>query len=395
MKILFLSRLFPYPPSNGTKLRVYNFLRGLAGSHDVTLLAFNDQPEIEPDVQGLTTLCSRVEFVPMREHDPTRLRSLVGLIIPMPRFLWDTFSRDMAKKISAMLQDQDFDLVIASNMTMASYRPYYKNIPAILEEIEIGSYYDEIYSREFKKRFRRSLSWFKFRFYLSRLLQSFQAATVVSSSEMKVIEQIAPRQANKIVVLPNCVSVDEYVNLESKPKPKSLIYSGSFKYSANYEAMLWFVGEIFPLVLGKAPDTHLSITGDHAGLSLPSHHNITLTGHVDNIKEIIASAWVSIVPLKSGGGTRLKILEAMAIGVPVVATTKGAEGLDAVPGTHFLLGNTAREFADQVLRVLNTPDLHDELGRNARKLVEQNYNWKTVFPLFLDLVERTAMDIVH
>jgi len=391
MKILFLSHWYPFPANNGTKLRVFNLLRGLAGSHDVSLLAFNDQPNVEPDVRDLKTLCSRVEVVPWHEYDPSSWRAVMGFSSLKPRFLLDTFSHDMAIKITDTLREQEFDLVIASGLSMASYRPYYRNIPAIFEEVEIGAVYDGVYgANEVAKRLRLAFTWFKLRLYISRLLKSFQAATVASAREMKLLEQIAPDQVNKITVVPNCVRMDEYSNLNSKPNPNHLIFSGSFHYRANYEAMTWFIREIFPLVLGRAPDTHLYITGDHAGMALPSLRNVTLTGHVENIKEHIASAWISIVPLKSGGGTRLKILEAMAIGVPVIATSKGAEGLDALPETHYLVGNTAREFADQVLRVLHSADLRDKLGGNARKLVEQNYNWISAYPAFLNLVERTA-----
>ena len=132
---------------------------------------------------------------------------------------------------------------------------------------------------------------------------------------------------------------------------------------------------VFPLILEQVPDTHLLITGDHANLPLPSSKNITLVGYVDDIKMPIASSSVSVAPFLSGGGTRLKILEAMALGTPVVATSKGAEGLDVIDGEHLLLANSPAEYAECVIRLLNDENLRLHLAKNARMLVQEKYDW--------------------
>jgi glycosyltransferase involved in cell wall biosynthesis len=126
-----------------------------------------------------------------------------------------------------------------------------------------------------------------------------------------------------------------YESYQSALVPNQLIFSGSFRYQANYEAMLWFISEVFPKILERVPDAQLIITGDHANLSIPPVSNVTLVGHVSDINTLIASSWVSLAPLLSGGGTRLKILEAMA-GTPVVSTSKGRR-VDAPQASIFLL----------------------------------------------------------
>ncbi len=136
---------------------------------------------------------------------------------------------------------------------------------------------------------------------------------MVSEQERQLIARNFPRNNDSIEVVPNCVQVGEYENHQSMLKPNQLVFSGSFRYQANYEAMLWFVREVFPHILEQVPDAHLIITGDRADLPFPSNQNITLAGYVDDIKSLIASSCVSIAPLLSGGGTRLKILEAMAV----------------------------------------------------------------------------------
>jgi glycosyltransferase involved in cell wall biosynthesis len=390
MRILFLSRWFPYPTNNGSKLRIYNLLRGLAKYHDVTLLSFADQPNVNPDAPEIRKVCSDVHVVPWREFDPNSTRARVGFLSFTPRSIVDTFSPEMAGKITQLLHVHDYDLVIASQLSMAAYRPYFENIPALFEEVEIGLSYGEAHhSSDLKKRIRHAFTWFKFRMYVLRLLDSFQACTVVSEQEQRLLVRILSSN-NRVEVVPNCVQVGEYENCQSALVPHRLIFSGSFRYHANYEAMLWFVGDVFPLILEQVPETHLVITGDHADLPLPFTQNVTLAGYVDDIQSLIASSCVSVAPLLSGGGTRLKILEAMAIGTPVVSTSKGAEGLDATVGEHLFVGNSPIIFAEHVVKILKNRDLRDQMAVSAHRFVKTKYNWDTTIPRFLQLVENIS-----
>jgi polysaccharide biosynthesis protein PslH len=154
--------------------------------------------------------------------------------------------------------------------------------------------------------------------------------------------------------------------------------------------MQWFVTKVFPTILEQIPDVRLLITGDHAGLPLPAFSNILLTGYVDDIKPVIASSSISLAPLLRGGGTRLKILEAMALGTPVVATSKGAEGLGAVSGEHLLIADSPEDFACRVMQLLKNPNLHDHISKNGKRFVKEKYNWETAMPHFLQLVESAA-----
>ena len=391
MKILFLSRWFPYPTNNGSKLRIYNLLRGLAEFHDVTLLSFADQPDANPDAPEIRSIFSDVYVIPWREFSPNSPRALSGLFSLTPRSLVDTFSSEMAGKIRQLISEQEFDLVIASQLSMAAYRLYYKNIPALFEEVEVGLSDGESHpTMDYKKRIRSALTWFKLRLYLSRLLRSFQACTVVSEQERQLLTRRFSTSVDSIEVIPNCVRVDEYNNLESVLKPNQLVFSGSFRYHANYEAMIWFIRKVYPQILAQIPDVQLVITGDHANLPIPPAPGVTLAGYVDDIKALIASSWISLAPLLSGGGTRLKILEAMAIGTPVVSTTKGAEGLGSISGEHLLIADTPNAFAIQVSRLLRDKSLRDQLSMNGKEFVNGRYNWEAAMPRFLRVVENTV-----
>jgi glycosyltransferase involved in cell wall biosynthesis len=154
--------------------------------------------------------------------------------------------------------------------------------------------------------------------------------------------------------------------------------------------MVWFVRDVFPLILEKAPQTQLVITGDHAGLPLPPSPNVTLAGYVDDIGALIASSTISLAPLWSGGGTRLKILEAMAIGTPVVATSKGAEGLDGISGEHLFIADEPRQFAEDVLRLLGDTGLRTRMSLTAHSFVGEKYDWTKTMPRLFNLLENIS-----
>ena len=292
---------------------------------------------------------------------------------------------------AGLVRAHKYDLVIASQLSMAAYQPYFRGVPALFEEAEIGlSYGDAHHAADVRKRLRHAFTWFKLRMYLSRLLGAFRACTVASEQERQLFARNFSTLSRSVEVIPNCVQVSEYEGRLSSPERNQLIFSGSFRYRANYEAMLWFVRDVFPLVLERFPDAHLVITGDHADLPFPSRPEVTLAGHVEDIKSLTASSRASIAPLLSGGGTRLKILEAMAMGVPVVSTSKGAEGLDAVPGEHLLVADLPEDFAACVVNVLKDDPLRDRLAANGHLLVKQKYNWETVLPRFMQLAESCA-----
>jgi glycosyltransferase involved in cell wall biosynthesis len=274
---------------------------------------------------------------------------------------------------------------------MASYFPSFKGIPAVFDEIELGLFHDNVvHAERLRPRIRNGLTWLKLRKYLARVLEAFRFCTVASERERQLFAENFPEHATKVRLIPNCIAIKDYQGLEAKRTHSQLIFPGSFRYYSNYEAMKWFTGDVFPKILKRIPETCLLITGDHGGLPLSPVPNVTLTGEVQDIKTLIASSWISVAPLLSGGGTRLKILEAMALGTPVVSTSKGMEGLAAVPGEHLLLADSAQVFAEHVITLLQDTNLHDRLSANGRELVKEKYDWEAAMPRFLELVENAA-----
>lgn len=390
MRLLFLSRWFPYPPSNGSKIRIYNLLRGLAQEHQVTLLSFVDGSDERIDLSELTRLCCEVKTVPLKPFEPNSRRALLGFLSPMPRWAVDTFSEEMKESILQTLSSGDYDAVIASQVDMAVYAAYFHGIPALFEEAEVGSLYEAFaHAPSAWRRFRYGLTWTKHRRFLASLLSNFQACTVVSEREKDLLSAAVPDFQN-IHIIPNCVRLEDYAGVEVVKEPHTLIFTGSLSYGPNYDAMFWFLQEIYPLVQAKVPDVRLLITGDHAGRSLPPARNVERTGFVEDIASLVAASSVSLVPIRHGGGTRLKILEAMALQTPVVSTSKGAEGLDIQNNENILLADTKDRFAEAVICLLNDKDRAQCITDNAYDLVRAKYDWRQVIPNFLKLIEQTS-----
>jgi polysaccharide biosynthesis protein PslH len=389
MKILFLSRWFPYPPNNGSKLRVFNLLQGLAQHHQVSLISFSDNTEVDGSTYKLQSICKEAHVVPWKPYKPNSWRAYLGYLHIWPRSFVDTFAPQMAYAIKAALSSNNFDLVIASQFDTAAYSRYFDSLPALFEEIELGVLYEQYKMvRTPIKRMRYAITWKKHRRFLANLLPAFQACTVVSEQERRLLQsEIKDHGNTRLVVIPNCINLSDYNDIPENHKPETLIFTGSFTYSANYEAMLWFVEKVFPIVREKVPLVKLIITGDSGGRRLPHVDNVHLTGFVPDIRPLISSAAVSLAPIWTGGGTRLKILEAIALRTPVVATSKGAEGLDVQHEVHLLIADTPESYAEAILQLLKNPNLGRKIAGNAYDLVKKKYDWEVVMPQFLDLVE--------
>lgn len=391
MNILFLSRWYPFPPNNGSKLRVFHLLRALAAQHTITLLSFREaQEDVDREAPEIRSLCREIHTVPWPKFNPASGTSILGLLNPKPRSVLDSHSPEMAAKIQQLIAQNQFDVIIASQVGTAGYGRYFQDIPALFEEVEMGIYHEQLAQADsFSSRLRYRLTLAKQKNYLRELLPYFNTCTVVSEPEQALVKA-AVSGYNDVEIIPNCMNLADYDRVRVEKRPNSLIFTGSFTYHVNHQAMEWYVREVNPLVQAQIPDVQLSITGDHANLPLPPADNVTLTGFVDDIRSWIASSCISLAPIFMGGGTRLKILEAMALHTPVVATSKGAEGLDVEHGKHLLLADTPQDFADAVVSLLRNPDRYKQIADNGYQLIAEKYNWPSVTPRFLHLVERTA-----
>jgi glycosyltransferase involved in cell wall biosynthesis len=193
--------------------------------------------------------------------------------------------------------------------------------------------------------------------------------------------------------LPNGVDLARNQPGPVEPLPDTLVFNGALTYYANAEAMRTFAGEILPRIREQRPEVRLKITGRSDGVDLgwlPADGSVALTGYLDDVRPAVAGSWACVVPLRTGGGTRLKILEALALGTPVVATPKGAEGLEVTPEQDILIAGEPAAFAAQTVRLLGDPQLRLRLAENGRHLVEEKYGWEAIGRRFTRMVESIA-----
>jgi glycosyltransferase involved in cell wall biosynthesis len=299
----------------------------------------------------------------------------------------------MSDLVAAECGQRTFDVVVASQLGMVPYAVELTRVPAILEEVELSVFKDAMRGpRSAAKRLRASLTWLKLGAYLRRILPRFAACTVVSDLERANLRAVAPGY-DSIHVIPNVVDVAQYARAHGPACPNTLVFAGALTYHANYDGARHFLADVYPTILGAVPDLRLRITGATTGVnltSLPRHPGVECTGYVEDIRPIVSRSWVSVVPLRQGGGTRIKVLESMALGTPVVSTSKGVEGLEVTDGENVLLADPPAEFARRVVDLLRSPQLHARLGTAGRRLVEEKYDVRVMGQQLHALVESIA-----
>ena len=290
-------------------------------------------------------------------------------------------SPELAALAERALKQHRCDFIVASELDMLPYALAQTGVPILLEDLEIAVYRDALTAhRSVRGRLRAQLTWFKLGRYLRRAMPRVAACTVVSEEERRNVQTIVPGY-QRVSVVPNAVDLAAYADSYGEPEPNTIVFSGALSYGPNYDALHWFLHEVFPRIQQSVPEVRLRVTGSIQGIDLARLDGgsaVEYTGYVEDIRPVIAQSWVSVVPLREGGGTRLKILEAMALGTPVVSTAKGAEGLSVTSGVDILLHDDPGEFARTVCEVLGSRELRSRLSHGGRTLVQSQYDWKTV-----------------
>lgn len=391
MKVLFLSRWFPYPYDNGSKIRVYHLIKALSKAHSVDLISFSGEAVTPEQKRKLLAFCRTVDTVIYQSFNPTRLKGVLGFFSRQPRSLIDTFNPEMASLIDRKVRAEAYDAVIASEIDMVPYAYRVSGPVKIFEEMEISKALDALQAGHSRwAHWRNALTWFKLSRYLNSLAQSFDGFTTVSQKECQNLEQI-PSLLGKVQVVPNGMEIHPQAPGPGiSPKPGTLVYAGSLTYQANFDAVDYFLQDIFPLIQKKYPGVKFYVTGKLDGVDLTHlsrSEDVIFTGYLPDVSKTIAESWLSVVPLRIGGGTRLKVLESLSLGTPVVSTSKGVEGLDLEPGCDFLIGDDPQAFADQVFKVLEDEELRRRLGQMGRQSVAQKYNWNDIEAEFCSYVE--------
>jgi polysaccharide biosynthesis protein PslH len=373
LNLLVVSTWWPCPPDNGSRLRAYHLLRELSKQCRITLVGFGD-PSGEAHIEPLRAWCDRVEAI--RPTRDTGVRhGFRGLLSPVPRHYVQTESAAMRARVAALVASHDAALGL--QIDAARYLVDHRDLPRVFEEVEVTMLREQFTAARGPARLRHGMTWWKFRRFIRSLVDAVDRATVVSAEEREQLRQIGC-DVDRVAIVPN--GVEAQAVLPPARRAERLIYPGSVTYSANLDAVRYFVRDILPLIRRVRPGMSVWVTGatdgvDVSDLTVPG---VTFTGRLPDIRQAIAESAACVVPLRVGGGTRLKVLEAMALGTPVVSTPKGIEGLDVAPERHVMLAESPQAFASQVLRLLDDPILESRLTRDARQLMNDRYEWAPI-----------------
>ena len=388
MRILALSTWWPEPADNGSRLRIAHLLRALATRHEVHLLALTQEPITSSQIDAVRSYCASVESRPERHWTPRRGEQIASLWHATPSSLRATWDPEFAAMVQRQVAVLKPDLVIAFALRAAVYAPLAGAIPCIFEEVEIGNYHTDVANAATPRRKLRSwLTLAKHRNFMRRLMAQFDGVTVVSEAEAALVQPLL-RATTRLAVIANGADVAGCAPFISEPEPATLIYPGALSFDPNFDAMQFFLSDIFPLIRAQRPDVHLRITGKahpERQAALPQHAGVEYTGYVTDVRPLIARSWATVIPLRYGGGTRLKALESIALGTPLVTTPKGIEGLAFACGQQVLCAEQATDFARATLQLLGDATLRRQLAASAQVIVAEQYDWRAIGSRLADL----------
>ena len=383
MKILFLSPTVPFPLTDGGRIRVFNLLKQIAQKSEVTLLALETQPTDAEGVSKLQQLGIQVHLV---SNAPT-----------LPRLSFSTLANAFFKRqpitvarydlpayrqqFKALIATDTFDLIHYEMFHTAQFRTE-TDLPGVLSQQNVDSAIWRRLCGETVNPFYKFAYWTQqlaFQRYERVLSPKFDAVTCTSDIDAAVFQRHCAEDV--IEIIPNGVDVAHYQPDFSAEAPAHLIYIGSMDWYPNEDAVSFFADEVLPQIHTEVPEVKFSIVGGNPSArvqKLAEKEGIVVTGRVPEIKPYFAEATVFVVPLRIGSGTRLKILEALAMGKAIVSTSVGAEGLDLKDGEEIFIADEPTVFAEAVTRLLKDPPLRRRIGESGRARVEQDYDWRSI-----------------
>ncbi len=378
-RILMLTPYLPYPPTSGGRSRTYNLVKHLRDRYEITLVCFGRAEEQAFDLSPMRELCELV--IVDRRASPSTLRAAVlslTSIKPITMRLYHT--AEMEHTVAGLLPDQA--LVHVESFYMLQNLPAEINIPVLLSEpaVEYIAWWRHAkVASPFFMRPAIALEALKMRLWEPRAWTQATVVGVMSEVDAGIVKQATPGVATALA--PNGVDVEYFnVNETVERDSQTAVYMGDYKYFPNTDAVLYFASEILPLVRAEYPRFQLLLLGKEpppelVELGHQPDSGIIVKGLVDDTRPYLQGSALFVCPLRSGSGTRFKLLESLACGCPVVSTSVGCEGLNAEDGKQMLIRDTPRAFADAILDILNHPARGREIGQQGRAWVVRHHAW--------------------
>jgi sugar transferase (PEP-CTERM/EpsH1 system associated) len=397
MKILYVCHRIPYPLNKGDKIRAFYQVRHLARRHEVHLYCLADDPTDLEHVDFLRTFCRTVEVERLSPF-MGRVRSLLGLLSSKPLTLNYFYSPTLQSKIQQAYTSEIFDVGVAYSSSMIPYFSAFPS-PLVIDFVDL----DSQKWLQYAKATKPPLCWIYAmegrRLFQYELASSAKApaSIVVSEEEGRVLkERGAPKRLEAVPL-----GVDlEYYRSDTSPEPRFasmdrpiLIFVGNMDYRPNFEAVLHFSTEILPGVASRIPDVLFLVVGANPPQSIRDLHDgqsIFVTGKVPDTRPYVSAGTLAVVPLFMARGIQTKVLEAMAMGLPVVLTEQTSKAIGALSGRDYESTRNAGEMKEAIIRLLTHPEQAKAMGQAGRKYVKEHFAWEGKLLRYEKILEETA-----
>jgi len=388
MKVLFLTSTLPHPPVDGWRIRVHHLLRALASEHDVTLLSFQTLRDPASAVTALGRLCDPVQVV-QRTHRYSARALLLGLLGRLPFSVRNYRVPAMHAKLAEIIASTRPDIIQVEDIHMAQYVLPLRGFPLVLDMHNIESllllrYADR--QRDPLRKIYARLTAAKLGRYERAAAPAF--ARVLTCSDLDARHITDRLGYSRVAVIPNGVDAGCFAPRPEREEPDTLVFVGRMDYVANHDAMVFFCRSVLPRLWRSVPKARLYVVGHEPSRAiqrLARDPRIVVTGSVPDVAEFVARATVFVAPLRYGSGTRLKILEAMAMAKAVVATPLGREGIEARPGEEIVLAESPEDHARALVELLRDRGRREAIGQRGRELVLRKYTWAAIGSELLEL----------
>ncbi|MCD6194553.1 MAG: glycosyltransferase [Candidatus Aminicenantes bacterium] len=382
-----ISPSFPWPLNTGGKIRIYQILRHLIRlGHKVTFLSLAQETYSSEVVEELETLCEKFLIIPSPRQSKV-WAALRSIIFYEPYRLAKFENREFTEKIAHEFS-HDYDLVwvnfLETLASLPSEHEVQKKPIIVLDQQNADELFWMTYAQHgpFWIRFFAKQNLKRVRRLQARVIHKVDIILSVSKEDADFTQASLADSSIEVWVAPNGVDTEKMYPAENQERRNKIIFCGSMDVMMNIEAVEWFTHNVFKKVREEVPDAEFWIVGRNPGpgvQKLSSVSGVYVTGSVPDVRPFYAEAKVAVAPLRLGGGTKLKVLEAMALGVPVVATPIGSQGIKAVPGKHLFVEESIENFAQKVVSLLQNEEIARKMAQEARRLVEEHYSWSGVW----------------
>lgn len=380
MKILFLANRIPYPPYRGDKLKIYNLAKRLKDKHELYLLTFTQTEEDKTYKAELEKVFKEVHLVHLPNWK-SAINCLAAAWDPRPLQVLYFQSGEMRRALNALLQKHSFDAVHVQHLRMSPYMVDRKEVPSILDLPDAFSLYWE--RRKAVKRGlltqifenieqKRVLSY-------ESILKDYRLSLVCSQEDLEYLQQ--KHSANNLRLLPNGVDLDTFkAGGHDYSHNHTLLFTGNMDYAPNVDAVAYFVKDILPKIHEKFPETKFIIAGQRPVKKVMelASDRVIITGFVKDLAAVYNSASIVVAPLRFGAGTQNKVLEAMAMGVPVVCSNIGFKGLGITSGEGAIMQTDPHAFAHSVNELLDSQVQREETGNKGLSVIRQRFGWDAI-----------------